>query len=68
MGFDNAHALYIVKKGRKYQARKTYDHQHRHSRDKGIPYDFVTATQLLEDFWLEVDKVLNKLGFRTEKS
>ena len=61
MGFDNAHAVKPQKKG-KYQGRKTYDHRHRSSTDKGIPYEFVDGHQLLKDFWLEVDKTLRALG------
>lgn len=61
MGFDNAHA---VKSGtsNKYHGRKTYDHHHRHSRDRGIPYEFIDAHQLLKDFWSEVDRVLSLFG------
>src|SRR5688572_13547151 len=61
MGFDNAHAVKASKKGR-YRGRKTYDHQHRHTNDEGISYEFVGAYQLLEDFWTEVDNTLKKLG------
>jgi Family of unknown function (DUF6516) len=61
MGFDNAHSVKASKKGR-YRGRKTYDHHHRHVTDEGIPYEFVDAYQLLEDFWAEVDKMLKKLG------
>lgn len=57
LGFDNAHAV-----GRK----RTYDHRHRHSNDKGIPYEFVDAHQLLKDFWAEVDKTLKKFGIEGE--
>lgn len=61
MGFDNAHP---VKPGKKYQASRKlcYDHHHRRANDKGIPYQFVDAHQLLKDFWEEVDKTLKKLG------
>lgn len=65
MGFDNAHAVKTRKKG-KYQGRKTYDHYHRHSEDKGVPYTFIDANQLLKDFWLEVDKIPNELGLAGE--
>ena len=61
MGFDNAHAVKPQKKG-KHQGRKTYDHRHRHSTDKGVPYEFIDGHQLLKDFWLEVDKTLRALG------
>src|ERR1700730_8528584 len=65
MGFDNAHAVKTRKKG-KHQGRKTYDHRHRHSKDEGVPYEFVDAHQLLKDFWSEVDKTLNALGLEEE--
>lgn len=65
MGFDNAHAIKSRKRG-KYQGRKTYDHRHRHSTDKGIPYEFVDGHQLLKDFWLEVDITLRALGLEEE--
>lgn len=62
MGFDNAHTVKGGRKG-KYRDRKTFDHRHRHSEDEGVFYTFIDAYQLLKDFWLEVDKVLNSLGF-----
>src|SRR5665648_296951 len=45
IGFDNAHAVKANNRGN-HQARKTYDHRHRHSTDEGIPYKFVDAHQL----------------------
>jgi hypothetical protein len=63
LGFDNAHAIKPNKKA-KYCGHKTYDHQHRHSRDRGIPYFFNNAYELLKDFWLEVDKALKDLKGR----
>lgn len=65
MGFDNAHAVKAKKKDQ-YQGRKTYDHRHRHSKDEGVPYEFVDAHQLLKDFWSEVDKTLRALGLEEE--
>jgi hypothetical protein len=66
MGFDNAHA---VKRNKKWQhvSTRTFDHYHRHSQDKGVAYLFINAEQLLKDFWLMVDKILNSLGFEQEK-
>jgi hypothetical protein len=61
IGFDNAHAVKVRKKD-KHQGRKTYDHRHRDSKDKGVLYEFVDAYQLLKDFWSEVDKTLRSLG------
>ena len=65
MGFDNAHAVKPKKKS-KHQGRKTYDHHHRHSADKGVPYEFIDGHQLLKDFWLEVDTALCALGLEEE--
>lgn len=66
MGFDNAHSVKKKIKGI-YQGRKTYDHRHRHSKDEGVPYEFTNASQLLVDFWLEVDKILSKYEINTEE-
>jgi hypothetical protein len=60
MGFDNAHAIeYGGKRG--VAPKRTHDHWHSDSTDKGKPYHYVTAGKLLEDFWMEVDKLLRKL-------
>lgn len=66
MGFDNAHAV-KTRKSAKHQGRKTYDHRHRHSEDEGVAYEFIDAHQLLKDFWLAVDRVLNALGIDVEE-
>ncbi|MBO7411490.1 MAG: hypothetical protein J6T92_06145 [Ottowia sp.] len=58
LGYDNAHAIKPPKKF-KYAGRiLTFDHMHRHASDKGVPYEFTTAQQLLEDFFADVDRVL----------
>ena len=60
LGFDNAHPIKTRKHGR-YIARKiVYDHKHTNSSDKGTPYTFESAGQLLEDFFDEVDKMLSE--------
>lgn len=58
MGFDNAHAVKVSSgyKGRRF----AYDHHHRHSTEDIIEYEFQTPEQLLQDFWKEVDEVLEK--------
>ena len=38
-----------------------YDHKHRHSSDKGVPYAFQDAHQLLTDFLADVDSVLQEV-------
>ena len=63
LGFDNAHAVRTAKKG--YGARKiTWDHKHKC--DKVSPYEYASASQLLEDFWREVEKIMGQEG-RVEK-
>jgi len=46
-----------------YVARpQGHDHVHRHAKDKGVPYEFSSAGQLLSDFYGEVDKVLKEIS------
>lgn len=61
IGFDNAHAVKSKKSGR-YRRQKTYDHWHRNIKDEGVSYAFIDAHKLLKDFWIQVDKTLEKLG------
>ena len=59
--FDNAHA--IGRPARGYHPRPAaHDHWHRTDKDKGRPYKFTTAAQLLEDFWREVKRTLDEKG------
>ncbi len=41
--------------------RLPYDHRHRISSDKGVPYVFESAHRLLEDFFAEVDRVIKEV-------
>ena len=59
LGYDNAHAVKPPKKFKFSGQRLAYDHKHRHATDKGVPYSFVDAHQLLGDFFVEVDQVLS---------
>ena len=55
LGFDNAHRY--KPKRKKYGARRVaWDHKHK----KNIvsPYEFESASQLIEDFWKEVDHII----------
>lgn len=62
MGYDNAHAVKLPRTN-KYVGRKVeFDHVHRHEKDKGIPYEFRDAYQLIQDFFESVDNVLEKIG------
>lgn len=60
LGYDNAHAVKPPKKFKYAGRRLTYDHKHRHASDKGVPYEFQDAHQLLIDFFNEVDRVLKE--------
>ena len=60
LGYDNAHAVKPAKKFKYAGRRLTYDHKHRHANDKGVPYGFQDAQQLLIDFFSEVDRVLKE--------
>ena len=60
LGYDNAHAVKPPKKFKYAGTRLPYDHKHRHVSDKGVPYEFKDAHQLLSDFFMEVDRVLKE--------
>lgn len=56
LGFDNAHRVKPPKKfGKKIV---TNDHEHRHSKDKGVPYTFVSGDKLIADFFAKVDEYI----------
>ena len=60
MGFDNSHEIeYGAKRGVK--PKRTFDHWHYDENDRGRPYHYINAGQLLEDFWKEVDKRIEAL-------
>lgn len=55
-GFDNAHSS---KPGKKFKSRViAYDHMHKNLADKGTPYEFKSADQLLKDFFDKVDEIV----------
>lgn len=60
MGFDNAHIIEYDGKTN-VKPKQIYDHCHKNSSDKGRPYHYVNATKLLEDFWKEVEKIVERL-------
>ena len=60
LGYDNSHAIKPPKKFKFAGQRLPYDHKHRHVADKGVPYEFKDANQLLADFFKEVDRVLKE--------
>lgn len=58
LGYDNAHAIHNTDRNRYTGRRIEFDHKHRHTKDPGVHYEFVSAYQLLQDFFNDVDKVL----------
>lgn len=58
LGFDNSHPIKTRKRGRFIGRSIVYDHKHMNPGDKGTPYIFESAEQLVTDFFTEVDKVL----------
>jgi hypothetical protein len=65
LGFDNAHPV-SHSGGRYVKPKVGADHWHRTSTDEGRPYTFVSAEQLLEDFFTEVEKTCAVQGISTE--
>lgn len=61
LGYDNAHALKPSRGFRHAGVVRPYDHRHRYSADRAVPYEFKSAQQLLEDFFTDVDDVLSKV-------
>ena len=62
LGFDNAHAVKAQKHGYYTGTIVSYDHMHRSIKDKGVPYEFENAQQLLNNFLNEVNSILSKLN------
>jgi hypothetical protein len=47
--------------GRGYRRRRVvHDHWHKTTSDTARPYEFATATRLLDDFWREVKRTLDE--------
>ena len=61
LGFDNAHAVQRPG-GRFVEQPRAYDHRHRGPKDAGMPYPYVSAGELVADFWQAVFKALDELG------
>lgn len=65
LGFDNAHPV-PHSGGRYVKPRVEADHWHRTKNDEGRPYTFVSAAQLLDDFFVEVERICEAQGISTE--
>jgi Family of unknown function (DUF6516) len=64
VGFDNAHGV-PARGSRLKPAARARDHWHRTEHDPGRPYAFKDAETLIEDFFDEVERVLNERGIET---
>ncbi|HHW4725319.1 TPA: toxin-antitoxin system TumE family protein [Legionella pneumophila] len=62
LGFDNAHGIKVKESGRYSGRIIMYDHVHTSINDKGTPYEFESAEQLLRDFFQEVNSIIQKLN------
>ena len=62
IGFDNAHALKARQRSR--PRLPIADHWHRTEKDRGRPYVFRDAETLLDDFFAEVERVLQERACR----
>lgn len=60
LGYDNAHAVKPSSPFKYAGQVLPFDHKHRHASDKGVPYAFKDAQQLLKDFFADVDRVLKE--------
>ena len=64
VGFDNAHG--VPAKGSRFKPKPpASDHWHRTETDPGRPYQFKDAETLIDDFFDEVERVLNEHGIDT---
>lgn len=57
LGYDNAHG---IKPQRKKFGAKREVWDHKHERKIVEPYEFESAGQLLEDFWQDVNRMLDE--------
>ncbi len=65
LGFDNAHPVSRTS-GRFKRRSPNSDHFHRNRTDTGTPYEFVSLTQVLEEFFSHATEALQKLGLSGE--
>jgi len=65
LGFNNAHPV-PHSGGRYVKPKAEADHWHRTKNDEGRPYTFVSAAQLLDDFFAEVERICEAQGISTE--
>jgi hypothetical protein len=62
IGYDNSHGIKLLPKKKFSGKRDVWDHKH--EKTLTAPYEFESAYQLLEDFWNDVNAVLESGGVR----
>ena len=62
LGYDNAHKPDIGTGPSRRSRRRALSSDHRHYREKAMPYRFITPAKLLEDFWNDVERLLREEG------
>lgn len=62
LGYDNAHRPDIGAGPARRSRRRGRGRDHRHLRGRVTWYDFETPVKLLEDFWYDVQKILEEEG------
>jgi Family of unknown function (DUF6516) len=60
LGYDNAHSVIPSGKFKFASQMLPYDHKHRNIFDKGVLYEFKDAYQLLQDFFSDVDRIVQE--------
>jgi hypothetical protein len=58
IGYDNAHSVRRKIKGRKKYTARKISWDHKHHQDTVTEYNFESASQLIDDFWNNVDGIL----------
>jgi hypothetical protein len=58
LGYDNAHGIKKRRKGRKKYTARKIGRDHKHHQDVMTEYNFESASQLIDDFWKDVDQIL----------
>lgn len=64
LGYDNSHAERPPKKFKYAGGILALYHKHRHISDQGVPYEFKDAQQLINDFFADVDRLLQEVRKR----
>ena len=58
LGYDNAHHIKKRRKGRKKYTARKISWDHKHHQNVMTEYDFESASQLIDDFWKDVDQIV----------